>query len=181
MIITWTETDTTLTATVSGSITAADFSYPSASTAIYIRMDSSSVMSTTADYSTYDFDTSAVSAVLVNDCINPWNFYNYSDTNTNTGDTFGFNYRPDLSLMRILLPTGYVAGTELSGSLTINEAGTNLLTDLPLSQMHFGDIITMDGAPLVTYVNGMVIPEPGSSLLVALSGLAGCVRRRRRA
>ena len=72
--------------------------------------------------------------------------------------------------------------TALTGSLTIN--GSNLLTDHPLSATTFGDIITLDGSALVTYVNGnsiSAVPEVTSSFtMLGLIGSGLLLRRRGR-
>ena len=187
MIITWTETDTALTGTVSGSISAAQLALaggPSPSTATLHRIDSGGFASINGAYDLYNFSSNTTRSNYAN--VNPWNSYE-APGSSGTGNNFGLMWRYyfDGGMVyypALELPSGYVAGTALTGSLTIN--GSNLLTDHPLSATTFGDIITLDGSALVTYVNGnsiSAVPEVTSSFtMLGLIGSGLLLRRRGR-
>ena len=181
MIITWTETNTALTGTFAGSISdsqlATFLKWDSTDTSKY--MDGNSFVSLTGNSDQYFSHVAYQQTTLPtgsSDYINPWNAY--SNTSS-TGDAFGFHwyYTDGFALY---VPSGYKAGDLISGSLTIN--GNNLLNDHPLSQTTFGDIITLAGAPLVTYVNGnniSAVPEVTSSFTTLGLLTSGLLLRRR--
>jgi hypothetical protein len=183
MTITWTETAHALTGTVSGSFTAAELAYagrPGEGSQGLHRIDATATISASDPYSTYDFSIPVASDSA---SINPWNSYEDSNpNNSGMGGTFGFNYRPDIFGTRIYLPSGYVAGTELTGSLIIGYPDGDLLKEQPLSATTFGDIITLAGAPLVTYVNGnnlTAVPEVTSTFTTLGLITSGLLLRRR--
>ncbi len=183
MTITWTETNTALTGTFSGSISAGQL----ANTVKWENDTSNHYMDSATFYSATGKTDWYYSSMAYNwttlptrspDSFNSWNQYS---GNSGTGDNFGFRWGsgPSFSLY---VPVGYVAGTPISGSLTIPYSGGTLLNDHPLSLTTFGDIITLAGAPLVTYVNGnsiSAVPEVTSSFTMLGLLTSGLLLRRR--
>ena len=117
--------------------------------------------------------------------------YNYSDTvysfnpsgftkmnsysgNTPSGDAFGFNVVA--GSLRLTLAENYVPDSLLNGVLIANTSGQSLT-----AAFDFGDVILLDGSPLITYVNGAIIPEPSAfAALLGIGALVCAVVRRRK-
>lgn len=82
--------------------------------------------------------------------------------NSFSGDLAGV----DLSHDRVMVPNGYVSGTELSGSATWNSQSFSSQNILPGTYTATYN----DGADSVVLQVG-AIPEPGSALLIGCAGL----------
>lgn len=101
------------------------------------------------------------------------NINSYSG-NTSTGSIIGF-YDNFYGSLVLTLDSSYQAGDSISATLTSYAYGQSLN-----QSFLFGDVVKLNGAPLITFVQG--VPEP-STYGLALGGIAlaaGALRRRRR-
>lgn len=101
------------------------------------------------------------------------NMNSYSG-NTSTGSIVGF-YDNFYGYLVLVLDSSYQAGDSIAATLT------SYAYEQTLNQSFlFGDVVKLNGAPLITFVQG--VPEP-STYGLALGGVAlalGALRRRRR-
>ena len=190
LIITWTETDTALTGTFSGSISAGQLANTKKLPDESVTDNSGYFMDSDSFYSVTGCIDKYVSASYIPattlptrslDIFYSWNSYS---GNSGTGDNFGFSWMDNSSnpSFSLYVPVGYTAGSSISGSLTIDYPGGSLLKEQPLSNNTFGVILTSDGAPLVTYVNGNnigAVPEVTSTFTTLGLITSGLLLRRR--
>jgi hypothetical protein len=90
-----------------------------------------------------------------------------------TGDTFGMSFLTSNDTLTIFLPANYVAGTAISGTMTIPNQSVSSTGISPAS-------FTLGGGAGV--INFQAVPEPSSVMLACggLVGAAGMLLRRRR-
>lgn len=103
--------------------------------------------------------------------------YNSYSGNTASGSNFALWFNgnfPDPVPMEITLNSSYTAGSPINSTLTV--AGKTQSLE---SSYVFGNLATLNGNPLVTFVNGDAVPEPSTSLLGVFA--VACLFRRRRA
>lgn len=172
--ITWNKSGTVITGSIAGSVSSAELAYATSQTPNPVNVNqhsfdtSTSVNNRNGDCDMYFFTTVLLTQVGGEVKMNSYN------GNSGTGDSFG--YYMSGTTMLLSLPSGYVPGAAISGTLTVNGQPAGYT----LSQYFvFGDAFKLNGSPFITFVDGSSIPEPTSSLLLAASGLALCVRRRR--
>jgi hypothetical protein len=172
--ITWNKSGTVITGSIAGSVSSTELSYAQSQTPSTGSIDQHSFSTdTSVNNRNGNYDMYSFSTVLLTHAAQEVKMNSYSG-NTGTGDTFG--YYVTGSTLRISLPSGYVPGTAISGTLTVNGQSAGYTLD---PYFIFGDAFKLDGSPFITFVDGSAIPEPTSVLLLAASGFALCIRRRR--
>jgi hypothetical protein len=173
--ITWNKSGTVITGSIQGSISSAEFIAAGSPAA---NANSGNIHSfdtnTSVSNRSGNFDMYFLTTVSLTHEFSEVKLNSYSG-NSGTGDNFGY-YMANATTMLLSLPSGYVPGTAISGTLTVNGQSAGYTLD---QYFVFGDAFKLDDNPFITFVDGSAIPEPTSALLLAASGLALCIRRRR--
>lgn len=173
--VTWTDLGGQFQAVVAGSFSSEELGLSSSSSSLSLttsvtRYDTTpSFFSVTSNdnYTIHFFGSSVYAAIPSFSTSN-----NY--TGTASGDTFGFAISGNQ--LRIYLPITYQFGQSIASSVLFSYSGMTLS-----ESFKFGNVVTLDGNPLITYIDASAIPEPSTYGLV-LGGLvlAGAAIRRRR-
>ena len=176
--ISWTMTSNSLIGTYSGSFSAAELSYATSS----FTDTTNTMASSDTSPSLFSFPTNNTSTSVFYYASDKYantastNKYNFYSGNTASGDPFSYNVNSGYLFIR--LSQSYVADSVISGTLTINTVYED--TDLD-DYFTFGNVVTLNGNPFITYVNGSAVPEPSTyAAIIGMAGLGLALTRRRR-
>lgn len=174
--VTWTDLGGQFQAVVAGSFSSEELSFSNSSSTLslttsitrYDTTPSFFAVASNDNYTIHFFGSSVYAAIPSFSTSN-----NY--TGTASGDTFAFAISGNQ--LRIYLPITYEFGQSISSSVLFSYSGMTLS-----ESFKFGNVVTLDGNPLITYIDASAIPEPSTYGLI-LGGLVltGAAIRRRRA